>query len=165
MSLSPTQKSKVRKSIVAWGYALIKNADRVHYTQARRFFYYDNPSSGNIELDCSGTVGNEFWNAMHDTGIYLADPLGFRYTGFGNTTSMEAWLRQYGKPVTEVNGYLVGDITRYGQGDHAHTTVCIKAGSAKTSRWLSNGSEGGPYEVTLGYRGDLVGVWRHPFLL
>ena len=163
--LTPTKKTKVRKAITSWGLALIANANRVHYTQARRFPYYDNPSAANIELDCSGTVGNEFWNAMHDTGIYLADPLGFRYTGVGNTTSLEAWLRQHGKPVTETNGYLVGDIARYGQGEHAHTTVCVKAGSAKTSQWLSNGSEGGPYNLSLGYRDDLVGCWRHPALV
>lgn len=161
--MTPTQKKKIRKAITSWGLELIANADRVHYTQARRFYYYDNPSAPNVELDCSGTVGNEFWNAMHDTGIFIADPLGFRYTGVGNTTSMEAWLRANGKRVT-TQGFLVGDITRYGQGQHAHTTVCIKAGTAKTSRWLSNGSEGGPYNVPLGYRGDLVGVWRHPAL-
>jgi len=163
--LTPTQKLNIRKEITAWGLALIANADHVHYTQARPFSYYDNPSARNIELDCSGTVGNVFWNAMHDTGIFIADPLGYRYTGYGNTTSMEAWLRKYGKPVTEVNGYLVGDITRYGQGERAHTTVCIKAGSAKASQWLSNGSEGGPYNLSLGYRNDLIGCWRHPALI
>jgi hypothetical protein len=102
---------------------------------------------------------------MHATGVFLHDVCDFRYTGFGNTSSIEAYLRRNGKFVNEVNGYLVGDVARWGEGNHAHTAVCSKAGTGKTSQWTSHGREAGPNLVNLHYRPDLVGVWRHPALL
>ncbi len=165
MSLSPTNKKKVRDTIPIYCEASFENAWNISYSQQRPFHYYNHMGAGHIVLDCSGYVGNVFWNAMHDTGIYLHDPLNYRYTGYGWTGSEEAWLREAGKRVTEANGFLIGDIARWGEGNHSHTGVCYKAGSGSTSRWASHGSEAGPLSVQLHYRPDLVGVWRTPALL
>lgn len=161
--LSPTDKKKIRDTIPPYCAKAVANEWRVHYSWARRFYYYSNLGSSYAVLDCSGLVGNVFWNAMHDTGIYLHDPLDGKYQGVGNTASMENWLRANGKRVT-TQGYLVGDIARWGTGNASHTAVCSKRGTAKTAEWTSHGREAGPVVVNLNYRTDLVGVWRHPAL-
>ena len=165
MSLSPTQKKKVRSSIVAYCRAAVANEPNIHYSQQRPFHYYDVIGKGWKVLDCSAFVGNCFWNAMHDTGIFLHDVCDYRYTGIGNTSSIEAYLRREGKRVVEANGYLVGAVARWGTGNHAHTAICSKAGTASRSVWTSHGRESGPNPVELHYRDDLIGVWRHPALL
>ncbi len=162
---TPTQKKNWRSAIVAECKAAVGNEPNIHYSQQRPFSYYANIGHGFVVLDCSGFVGNVYWEAMHATGVFLHDVCDFRYTGIGNTSSIEAYLRRNGKFVNEVNGYLVGDVARWGEGNHAHTAVCSKAGTGKTSQWTSHGREAGPNLVNLHYRPDLVGVWRHPALL
>lgn len=163
--LTPTQKLKVRNNMSTFCLAAEKNEVNWHYDQDRRFYYVDNPGHTKTTKDCSGYVGNVYWNAMHDTGIFLADPLDYRYTGIGNTWSAEAFLREHGKRVTEVNGFLIGDIVRWGTGRHSHMAVCRKAGSARIAIFSSFGWEGGPLPEKLNYRNDLIGVWRHPALV
>ncbi len=165
MALTPTQKKKVRESITGYCKQAVANEPRIHYSQQRPFHYYDNIGSSWVVLDCSGFVDNCFWNAMHDLKVFIHDPMDERYTGIGNTTYLETYLRANGKRVYETNGYLIGDVPRWGQGNHAHTAICSKAGSAKTAQWTSHGREAGPNLVNLNYRDDLVGVWRHPALL
>lgn len=165
MALSPTKKKKIRANMAAYCQAAEANEVNWHYTQQRPFAYTDNPKGRHIAKDCSGYVGNVFWNAFHDTQIWISDPLNQRYTGWGYTGTLEDYLRKYGKRVIEANGYLVGDIARWGQGSHAHTAVCRKDGSASTAIFSSFGREEGPNPVKLYYRDDLVGVWRHPALL
>lgn len=161
MPLSPTQKKKVRESIAAYCKQAVSNEPRIHYSQQRPFRFYDTVGGGYVVLDCSGFVINCFWNAGHDVKVYIADPSGQRNSGYGNTWTMETWLRSNGKRVTEVNGFLVGDIAMF----NGHTMICSTKGSATASAWTSHGSEGGPDLRKLKYRGDLVGVWRHSALL
>ena len=163
--LTPTQKKDVRESIAVYCAAAVANEPNIHYSRQRPFRYYDHIGVGFVVLDCSGFVGNVFWNAMHDTHVYLHDVCDYRYTGYGNTSSIEAFLRRQGKRVTEANGYLVGDVARWGVGNHAHTAVCSKAGSASAAVFTSHGREAGPNPVKLGYRSDLIGTWRHPALV
>lgn len=164
MALSPTQKKKVRAHMAAYCVRAEANERAWHYSQQRPFQYIDNPGFSWIVADCSGYVSIVFHDAVHDLGIFLADPLGYRYTGIGNTWSEEAWLRAHGKRITN-NAYFVGDLVRWGEGSHSHTAICRKNGSANTSLWSSHGREAGPVGVKLGYRTDLIGVWRHPALL
>lgn len=165
MALDPTRKKKVRAKVVTYCAQAVANEPRIHYSMQRPFHFYSDIGVGYVVLDCSGFVCNVFWNAMHDLGIFLHDPVDERYTGWGNTWSLETYLRSHGKRVNDVNGYLVGDIVRWGQGEDSHTAVCSKAGSTVTARFTSHGREGGPVVVNLRYRSDLVGVWRHPALL
>jgi hypothetical protein len=161
MSLTPTQKKKFRQSISVYCAAAVSNEPRIHYSQRRPFPFVDLIGYGWHTLDCSGFVINCFWNAHHDLEIYVRDPGGMRFSGWGSTYSMEPWLRANGRRVVEANGYLVGDIAMF----DGHTMICSKAGSAKASEWTSHGSEGGPDLWKLHYRPDLVGCWRHPALL
>lgn len=158
--MTPTQKKKIRASIASYCAAARRNEPRIHYSQRRPFAFVDVIGVGWHTLDCSGYVVNVFWNAGHDLAVYLADPSGQRYSGWGNTWTMEAWLRGHGEPVT-TQPFLVGDVAMY----DGHTTVCSRRGNQNTSRWTSHGTEAGPVEVKLRYRSDLVGVWRHPALL
>ncbi len=161
MPLTPTQKGKFRESQVAYCAAAVANEPKIHYSQMRPFPFVDRIDVGWHTLDCSGFVINSFWNGMHDLAVYAADPSGQKYSGYGNTWTMEAWLRLYGKNVTKQTTYWVGDIAMF----NGHTMVCSRNGNAQTSAWTSHGSEGGPSLRTLHYRNDLVGVWRHPALL
>jgi hypothetical protein len=165
LSLSPTEKKKVRAHITKYCQTAELNQWRWHYSQQRPFRYVNDPASSYVVGDCSAYVSIVYHDCMHDLGIYIADPLGMKYTGWGYTGTLEHFLRANGKRVVEANGYLVGDIARWGEGSHAHTAVCRKAGSAKVAVWSSFGSESGPKPVLLGYRSDLVGVWRHPGLV
>ena len=165
MSLTPTQKLHVRESISRYCEGAFKNEPQIHYSQQRPFTYNDNIGVGYHVLDCSAFVGNCFWNAMHDLKVYLHDVCNYKYSGWGNTGSIESYLRSSGKVVVEANGYLVGDVARWGQGDHAHVGICCKDGTAGTARFASHGREAGPYPVELHYRSDFVGCWRHPALL
>lgn len=157
---TPTQKKKIRESIAAYCRAAVHNEARIHYSQARPFPFIDWIGAGWHTLDCSGFVINCYWNASHDTGIYLRDPSGQKFSGYGNTWTMHTWLAANGKKVTP-QPFLVGDIALY----DGHTTICSVKGSASSARFASHGSEGGPDVRTLSYRPDLVGVWRHPVLL
>jgi hypothetical protein len=163
--MTPAQKKKTRNSISSNCAYAVANEPRIHYSQQRPFPLIDQIGVGWHTLDCSGWVINNFWNASHDLKLYIADPSGMKFSGWGNTWTIESWLREHGKRVVEANGYLVGDIVRWGQGEHSHTAICSKSGSARTADWTSHGREGGPNYVKLGYRSDLVGVWRHPALL
>lgn len=160
MSLSPTDKKHSRESIPRYCKQAVSNEPRIHYDQHRPFRFYDNIGVGYAVLDCSGFVVNCFWNASHDLGVYIADPSGQKFSGYGNTWTMETWLREHGKRVNEVNGYLVGDVAMY----DGHTMICSAKGSAKTSLWTSHGQESGPEPRLLNYRPG-ARVYRHPALL
>ncbi len=161
MSLNPTQKKKARENIAATCKNAVANEPRIHYSQLRPFSFIDHIETGWHTLDCSGFVINCFWNAMHDLHLYIADLSGQKYSGYGNTWTMQSWLSTNGKNVTKQPQYWVGDIAMY----DGHTTVCSTAGTALSSSWTSHGSEGGPVLRALHYRPDLVGVYRHPALL
>lgn len=160
MPLSPTKKKKARETITAYCFNARANEARIHYSQVRPFPFIDVIGTGWHTLDCSGFVVNNFWNAGHDLAVYIADPSGQRNSGYGNTWTMEAWLREHGKRVSEANGYLVGDIAMF----DGHTMICSKKGSATTSVWTSHGQESGPEARQLHYRTG-ARVYRHPALL
>lgn len=158
---TPTQKKDARESITAYCNAARRNEPKIHYSQARPFPFVDDIGHGWHTLDCSGFVVNCYWNAMHDTAVYLADPSGQKFSGYGNTWTMEAWLREHGKRITS-QPYLVGDVAMF----DGHTMIChVKGTGGAALAWTSHGTEGGPSLRSLNYRAGLVGVWRHPGLL
>lgn len=156
---TPTQKKKLRESMASYCRGAIANRQRIDYSQQRPFRLIDRLDVGWHTLDCSGFVVNVFWNAMHDENVYLRDPSGQKFSGYGNTWTMEDWLRENGSRIT-TQPYLVGDIAMY----DGHTAVCYSRGTSGSASWASHGSEAGPLSVRLHYRPDVVGVWRHPVL-
>jgi hypothetical protein len=160
--LPPNDKKAAREVITAYTLRAEKNERLWHYTQLRPFRGFGVPPDQPHANDCSGYDSLVFNWAMHWIKRYIADPLGFTYDGWGNTSSLFTFLRDYDAPKDK---YLVGDITIYALGTiHAHTTVCRKAGSARTAIFSSNGEESGPEPESLHYRDDLTGVFRHPQL-
>lgn len=167
MPLTPTKKKTVRSKIASYCLRAEANERHWHYSQQRPYRFVDNPDSRWVVADCSSYVAIVFHDAMHDTGIYLADPLGMRYTGYGYTGTMLDWLDEHGKRAP-AGKYLVGDIALWGPSwsRTTHTAVCRKSGTAITAVWSSHGNEGSPEPVKLHYHPDpLIGVWRHPALL
>ncbi len=159
--MTPTQKKNARDVATSWLAGSVRNAINWHYSQFRPFSLIDRSGTGRHVGDCSSHVINVFWNISHDLRVFIDDPSGMKFSGYGNTWSLESWLRKHGKRVTETNGYLVADIALY----DGHTVICSTAGTGLTSQWTSHGSERDPRVVKLHYRDDLVGVWRHPALL
>ncbi len=110
---------------------------------------------------------------MHHTGVYLADPLGEHYSGWGFTGSELAYLKPH--PVPDGHKYLVGDMAIFGQSSNTvHTSICRKAGTTVTAIFSSNGHESwvfnqdAPEPISLAAekaQQHLVGVYRHPQLL
>ena len=171
--LTPTQKLHVRGHIADYCARAEQNRLRWHYTQARPFHGYGVPPEQPHAADCSGYVSLAFNWAMHETGVYLADPLGERYTGWGYTGTMLAFLEPH--PVPPTHKYLVGDVAIFGTARvTVHTIVCRKDGSRLNAVWSSNGHESSvfnrdaPEPITLeaaAARQPLFGVYRHPALL
>jgi hypothetical protein len=168
MSLTPTQKKKIRAAISDYCLRAEDHQIAWHYTQQRPITGYGQaPDHGWFAADCSGYLALIFEWAGHQAGVRLDSPLGAPH-GWGYTGTEVAWLIENGRRVVEANGYLVGDIAINGSSpsNTDHTFICRKAGSAKTSVWSSNGNEHAPEPVGLHYHPmPLVGVWRHPALL
>jgi hypothetical protein len=104
-------------------------------------------------------VSIAFYKAARNAGVRVDDPLGYHYSGWGNTGSCYTEMKKYPAPKDK---YRIGDVALYlktgGFGDHM--TVCTKAGTGTTSTWSSFGTEAGPDERSLHYRSDLTGVYR-----
>ena len=158
--MNPTQKKRFRASIAAYCRAAVDNEPRIHYSQARPFPFVDDIGHGWHTLDCSGFVINCYWNAQHDLQLYVADPSGQKYSGYGNTWTLETWLHEHGKRLSG-QPYLVGDIALF----DGHTMICAsRSSSDASSSWVSHGTEGGPSWRSLDYRPG-GRVYRHPALL
>jgi len=167
MPLTPTQKLNVRKSMTDFCNRAELHQWAWHYSQQRPFHGFGEPPEHRHVNDCSGYISLVFNWAMHHTQTYMADPLGYKYSGYGYTGTEVDWLSKHGKKID--NGkYLVGDIAINGTSFYNtdHTFICKKGGTATTALWSSNGNENAPDQVKLNYHPKpLVGVWRHPALL
>ncbi len=171
-ALTPTQKQKVRAALTKFCLEAEKYRLNWHYVQQRPFHGYGLPASRYHIADCSAFVSLA-WNwAMHETGIYLADPLNEKYSGIGNTDTLFAWLRGY--PVSSNHVFLPGDFAEFGFPGHTvHVSMCRTKGTTNTAIFTSNGHEStifnadAPEPITLAHekaQQHLVGVYRHPQL-
>jgi hypothetical protein len=166
MPLAPNKKLLVRNLIADF----CADAEAVEwkwsYTQQRPYTGLGKPAGSGHDNDCSSYVALVFHHASHEAGVFLADPLGYRYSGYGYTGSQIMWLKANGSPAPK-GKYLIGDMAIWGFGvsGTTHTAVCRKRGTGETAVWSSHGNEGGPEGVKLSYHPHpLVGVWRHPAL-
>ena len=168
--MKPAQKLSVRNAITS--YCLLAERSRLRWTyvEQRPFHGFGVPADQPHIADCSAYVSLSFNWAMHQTGIYLADPLGERYNGTGYTGTEYDFLKAHAAPV---NKYLVGDVAIWGTPTATiHTAICRKAGTGTSALFSSNGgqsvsfNEDSPHAYTLAQAAQpLVGVFRHPALL
>jgi hypothetical protein len=172
--LSPTKKLHVRQAITA--YCLKAEVARMNrgYSQRRPVIGYGLSADADQLDDCSGFVSKVMYKAAQIVHVHIDDPLGyiFHYSGYGNTESMQAWLK-HSAPEGQ---YLSGDMALWSaQGNDwntSHTAICRKAGSKTTAIFTSHGhqswrfADDAPEPITLpNFPEHLIGVYRHPALL
>lgn len=115
------------------------------------------PSYGGSD-DCSSLPVAGCYYARTKTGIFVPDPTGYAYRGYGNSVTLYVhnMSRKLGLSAT----FEVGDIACYGPQAMSHITQCRQRGTKDTSIWTSHGSSAGPNDCRLLYRGDLYAVVR-----
>jgi hypothetical protein len=157
--LTPTQKKNFREQLARFCTTAQGHDNHWHYTQNRPYTGLGVPASDTHYNDCSSYVALAFYRAARNAGVRVDDPLGFHYTGWGNTGSCYAAMKQYPAPKDK---YRIGDVALFLEpGSFSdHMMVCIKEGTKTTSVWSSFGTEAGPDERQLTYRPDLTGVYR-----
>lgn len=163
--LTPTQKKAFRDEIVSYTKLAEQYESRWSYSQNRPYTGLGKaPQTFHVD-DCSSYCALVFYWAMHHTGVVVSDPLGMKYSGYGNTQSAYNYLKVHKAPVDK---YRIGDMAIYGTTSKTvHMTVCRKAGTAATAIWSSFGQQAGPEaRQPLSYHpAAVVGVYRHPALL
>lgn len=104
--------------------------------------------------DCSSFATWVVWHAVGRKGPDIVNGAEWK-AGYTGT------MRVHGRRVDSDGPFHPGDCAIYGGGTGKHVVVCYRAGDARTARWASHGSPGGPYDVELHYRGDLSEVRRY----
>ncbi len=140
------------------------------YSQRRRVIGYGlSPKADQLD-DCSGFDDKVcfYANAVTPQGVRVESPLGFHFSGYGNTESMQEHLK------FEAAGMIqVGDIALWGRNDWdtTHTAICRKRGTFKTAVFTSHGhqswrfADDAPEPITLpNFPQHLIGVFRMPEL-
>lgn len=152
-----TPLTKVHEAITDYWHGLISYGTIWHYLQRRPFTTLGVKPYRGGRSDCSEATTDAMFYARMVTGVFVPDPNGRGYDGWGNTDTQYAENRAR----TVHGAYAVGDLGIYGPASKTrHVVQCIKAGDAASSEWGSNGSESGPFAVRLGYRSDLLAVVR-----
>jgi len=164
VALTPDNKKALRAAIASFCTEAERYESRWTYSQRRPFTGLGAAPQTWHTDDCSAYCALAFYFAMRESRVIVSDPLGYRFSGYGNTGSAINYLDAHRAPQDK---YRVGDMAIYGQSRWAtrHMTICRKAGSGDSSVWSSHGSQSGPDNRTLHYRSDLIGVYRHPALL
>ncbi len=165
VKLTPTQKKKVRAAFVVYCERAEQWRMNRGYSQRRPGLGYGLSAKGDQLDDCSMFVSKVAYKGMQVSGIHLIDPLGFHFSGIGNTESIQATV----KHEAPVGKYLVGDIALWGPNDFdtSHTAICRKAGTAQTAIFTSHGhqswrfSDDAPEPIKLpDFPEHLIGVFR-----
>jgi hypothetical protein len=148
----------VREALVEYLKGIEAHAWEWHYNQRRAYTGLGADPDDGGQADCSSSMMLGCFWARRETGIYVPDPSGFAYAGWGNTQSI--WNRLSWNRVTD-GKYAVGDMALYGSTwNTKHVTMCRSQGSSRTAIFTSDGSEAAPYSTRLFYRGDLLAVVR-----
>ena len=163
MALSPNAKLHFREQVADFCLAAESYESRWHYSQRRPYSGLGvGPANWHTD-DCSSYCDLVFWWAGHYSGHPVSAPLGYHYSGYGNTQSAYDYLKAHSAPEDK---YRIGDMAIYGTSWLTkHMTVCRKEGDRSKAVWSSFGREQGPEPHDLHYRSDLVGVYRHSALL
>lgn len=133
-----------------------------HYLQRRPFRTLGRaPHSGGYS-DCSEMTTAALYYVRLATGIYVPDPNGRGYDGWGNSDTQ--WATNKTRRVLDGH-YEIGDIGVFGPEWHTrHVVMCFEPGPPSVAVFGSNGSEAAPNETRIYYRSDLLGVVR-PILI
>lgn len=146
----------IKDCISEFLWEMVHNQSIWHYLQARPFRNLGRDPKAGGYSDCSEMVTCATYWVHTDIGLFVPDPNGNHYNGWGNTDTL--WRHRSGT----VHGlYQVGDYAIYGPNwKTKHTTMCRQAGTYATAIFSSNGSEAGPLDTKVYYRNDLLGVVR-----
>ncbi len=148
----------VREALVEFLVAMEKYNAIWWYSQLRpNNALGDDPDEGG-RGDCSTLEPSTTYWVRSETGIFVPDPTGYGYSGWGNSQSI--WMHLQNRKVT--NGqYEIGDIAVYGPSwNTRHVSMCRSRGSSSNAIFTSHGSQAGPYATRLYYRSDLLAVVR-----
>lgn len=154
----------IMDAMVEYMEACVFYKDRIGYNQLRPMDSFDIHPRDGFTADCSEWATGIYKWARSKTGLYVPDPNGRGYDGFGYTGT----LLEHNSSRKITNGkFRVGDLGLYGESlwYTTHVVICVDEGTGiGDSIWGSHGSAAGPLWVRLKYRWDLLGVWR-PLLL
>lgn len=151
----PDPEARVQAAMVWFMREALASADLWDYSWARPISALGRDPRLRQISDCSGGTKEVFFWARSVTGVLVPDPTGRGWDEYGNTD----WLWHTNSSRIVTGNYQVGDMALYW--DHGgHVTVCLEPGSDGSSRWWSNGSKAGPFDVILHYRSDLRGIVR-----
>ena len=165
MPLTPNEKKEFRTELVAYLKMAEAYEQRWTYSQNRPFGGYSAAPQTFHRADCSAYCSLAMYWAMKHTGVVVSDPLGYKYSGYGNTQSAIEYLDDHRAPRDK---YRIGDMAIFGsRADTVHMMICRKAGTGTSAIWSSFGQESGPEDrAPVNYHpAPLVGVYRHPALL
>ena len=165
MPLPPNDKKLFRNELAVYCKLAEQYESRWHYTQRRPYSGLGAAPQTYHYNDCSSYVALAFYWAMKHTQVRVGDPLGWKFSGWGNTETAIAYLDAHKAPSDK---YRIGDVAIYGTPGNLstqHMTVCRKAGTKATSVWSSFGQEAGPEKRPLVTGKRIIGVYRHPALL
>lgn len=151
-----TPAQKVQDEIAAYCQAMETYNQIWHYLQRRAMTTLGVAPPHGGRSDCSEFATTALWWARKQTGVYVPDPNGRGYDGYGNTDTIWNTNRH-----NQVTTFQVADMAIYGASWKTdHVTVCRHAGDRNTAIFSSNGSEAGPLPTRVYYRGDLLAVVR-----
>lgn len=174
LALTPTQKRHFREALAEYGDRAERARLTRNYTQQRYYTGLALAPDHAQDDDCSAYTAKASYWAMHESGVFVPDPLNYSYRGLGNTGTSYLYVKGHAAPTGK---YLVGDLAFFSHGGGtaiSHMSWCKKAGTAKTSVFSSHGHQSwifgldAPEPISLAdesVRQHLVGVFRPPALL
>lgn len=150
--------AKVHAVMTEYLEAMEQNAAIWHYREQRPMHSLGvAPSSGGSD-DCSSLCVAACYWTRRQTDIFIPDPAGYGYSGYGNSVSL--YVQNQSRKLSLSGSFEVGDIGLYGPYATRHAVICRKPGTTSTAIFTSHGSEAGPDPVRLLYRGDFFAAVR-----
>lgn len=160
--LKPHQRHIARELALQSMQLVLAHPGAVHYTQGpERWDGIDlklDPRKGQYPKhgDCSSTTTWALWVALH-LRFGLADIVnGDRWEG-GYTGTMA----QHGRQVQRRDNAIRGDLVLYGPAPAFEHVVMVEGWWHDKCYVISHGSEAGPFELPIDYRGDIGQIRRY----
>lgn len=158
---------RVRRELADYLARCEDNRHRIHYQQRRPMTSLGDTPEGGFRGDCSELVVAACYWARVKSGVWVPDPSGYGYGGYGNSDSLYTVNKWRKIPFT--GPFAVGDIAVYGPvWKTRHVSICRVPGDHANAVFTSHGSDAGPNPTRVYYRrsiyggtwGDLLAVVR-----